>query len=71
SHFLLNNGCAVHANLSEQLIYFIDELLHSPSKVDYMRRMGQKISKPDAAQRIAEFILDDMSMLQATTNESS
>ncbi|MGN7471802.1 MGDG synthase family glycosyltransferase [Brevibacillus sp. SAFN-007a] len=71
SHFLLNNGCAVHANLSEQLIYFIDELLHSPSKVDYMRRMGQKIAKPDAAQRIAEFILDDMSMAQHTTYEKS
>ncbi|GED72519.1 UDP-glucuronosyltransferase [Brevibacillus reuszeri] len=63
SHFLLNNGCAVHANLSEQLIYFIDELLHSPSKVEYMRRMGQKISKPDAAQRIAEFIRGDMEMV--------
>ncbi|MED4586213.1 glycosyltransferase [Brevibacillus choshinensis] len=63
SHFLLNNGCAVHANLSEQLIYFIEELLHSPSKVDYMRRMAHKISKPDAAQRIAEFIRDDMKMM--------
>jgi processive 1,2-diacylglycerol beta-glucosyltransferase len=64
SHFLLNNGCAVHANLSEQLIYFIEELLHSPTKVDYMRRMAQKISKPDAAQRIAEFIRDDMNMME-------
>lgn len=63
SHFLLNNGCAVHANLSEQLIYFIEELLHSPSKVDYMRRMAHKIAKPDAAQRIAEFIRDDMAMM--------
>ncbi|WNC15040.1 MGDG synthase family glycosyltransferase [Brevibacillus brevis] len=65
SHFLLNNGCAVHANLSEQLIYFIEELLYSTSKVDYMRRMAQKIAKPDAAQRIAEFIRDDMSMMQS------
>lgn len=68
SHFLLNNGCAVHANLSEQLIYFIDELLHSPSKVDYMRRMGKKISKPDAAIRIAEFILDDMRIVSGEAN---
>jgi processive 1,2-diacylglycerol beta-glucosyltransferase len=63
SHFLLNNGCAVHANVSEQLIYFIEELLNNPTKVEYMKKMAQKIAKPDAAQRISEFIRDDMKSL--------
>ncbi|CAM5778669.1 MULTISPECIES: MGDG synthase family glycosyltransferase [Brevibacillus] len=60
SHFLLNNGCAVHAHVSEQLIYFIHEMLHDPTKVEYMKRMAQKIAKPKAAQNIAEFIRNDM-----------
>lgn len=64
SHFLLNNGCAVHANVSEQLIYFIQELLQNPMKVEYMKRMAQKIAKPDAAEKIAQFIVEDMRTLQ-------
>lgn len=63
SHFLLNNGCALHANVTEQLVYFIEELLHNPMKVEYMRRMAEKIAKPDAAQRITEYIIDDMNLL--------
>ncbi|MFY0544941.1 MGDG synthase family glycosyltransferase [Brevibacillus sp. H7] len=65
SHFLLNNGCALHANVSEQLIYFIEELMHNPTKVEYMKKMAQKVAKPDAAQRIAEFIMEDMKSLSA------
>lgn len=60
SHFLLNNGCAVHANVTEQLIYFIEELLQNQLKTDYMRKMAGKIAKPDAAEKIARFICDDM-----------
>ncbi|WP_139492832.1 MGDG synthase family glycosyltransferase [Brevibacillus dissolubilis] len=60
SHFLMNNGCAVHANVTEQLIYYIEELLQNEMKVDYMRRMADVIAKPDAAERITEFIMQDM-----------
>jgi len=60
SHFLLNNGCAVHANVSEQLIYFIEELLYNPTKVEYMKKMAAKIAKPDAAHQIAAFIRHHM-----------
>jgi processive 1,2-diacylglycerol beta-glucosyltransferase len=70
SHFLLNNGCAVHANVSEQLIYFIEELLHNPTKVEYMKRMAQKIAKPDAAERIADFIHNDMTTLFGEDKET-
>lgn len=60
SHFLLNNGCAVHANVTEQLIYFIEELLANESKVESMKRMDRIIAKPDAAEQITKFIINDM-----------
>ncbi|GAA4723389.1 MGDG synthase family glycosyltransferase [Brevibacillus fulvus] len=60
SHFLLNNGCAVHATVSEQLIYFIRELLYNPIKVDHMKQMAKRIAKPNAAEDIARFIMEDM-----------
>ncbi len=60
SHFLLNNGCAVHANVIEQLVYFIEELLDNPKKVEYMKQMAQTVAKPDAAERITRFIMEDM-----------
>lgn len=59
SHFLLNNGCAVHAQVTEQLIYFIEELLRERSKADYMRKMARLIAKPDAAERISQFIVSN------------
>ncbi|MBO8165230.1 MAG: UDP-N-acetylglucosamine--LPS N-acetylglucosamine transferase [Brevibacillus sp.] len=60
SHFLLNNGCAVYAHVTEQLVYFIQELLHNPTKVDYMKRMARLVAKPDAAENICRFIMDDL-----------
>jgi len=63
SHFLLNNGCAVHAHVTEQLIYFIEELIENPAKVESMKLMARKIAKPDAARRISEFIMHDMQQL--------
>ncbi|WP_126424745.1 MGDG synthase family glycosyltransferase [Brevibacillus marinus] len=60
SHFLLNNGCAVHAQVTEQLIYFIEELLHNTTKADYMRQMARLIAKPDAAEQISQFIMTDL-----------
>lgn len=60
SHFLLNNGCAVHANVPEQLTYFISDILHNPTKVEYMKTMAKKIAKPHAAENIARFIHNDM-----------
>ncbi len=60
SHFLLNNGCAVHANVTEQLIYFIGELLQNASKVSNMKSMAKAIAKPAAAEEIATFIKYDM-----------
>ncbi|MGC5327828.1 MGDG synthase family glycosyltransferase [Brevibacillus sp. SYSU BS000544] len=62
SHFLLNNGCAVHANVTEQLIYFIEELLVNNTKVESMKQMDKIIAKPDAAEQITHFILNDMEM---------
>ncbi|WP_019123576.1 UDP-N-acetylglucosamine--LPS N-acetylglucosamine transferase [Brevibacillus massiliensis] len=62
SHFLLNNGCAVHANMIEQLIYFIEELLQNPTKVNYIKRMALTVAKPDAAKQIARFIARDMEL---------
>lgn len=60
SHFLLNNGCAVHANVTEQLVYFIEELLSNPVKVEMMKQMAKAVAKPDAARQITEFITHDM-----------
>lgn len=60
SHFLLNNGCALHANVTEQLIYFIDELLHNELKVEYMKKMASAVAKPNAAEDITQFIMKDM-----------
>jgi len=69
SHFLLNNGCALHANVVEQLIYFIEDLLQNPVKSAYMRKMAAAIAKPDAAQRITEFIMEDMEMSNRSTEQ--
>jgi processive 1,2-diacylglycerol beta-glucosyltransferase len=60
SHFLLNNACALHANVIEQLIYFIEELIENPEKASYMKQMAKRVAKPDAAQKIAQFIKHDM-----------
>lgn len=60
SHFLLNNSCALHANVTEQLIYFIEDLIENPEKTDLMKSMAKRIAKPDASKRIAQFIKDDM-----------
>lgn len=60
SHFLLNNGCAVHATVTEQLIYFIEELLQNTAKVENMKHSAKQIAKPAAAEDIANFIIHDM-----------
>lgn len=67
SHFLLNNGCALHANVIEQLIYFIEELLKNESKVNSMKKMDQIIAKPDAAENITRFITADMEAMKGKT----
>ncbi|MGO0058709.1 MGDG synthase family glycosyltransferase [Brevibacillus fluminis] len=60
SHFLLNNGCAVHATVTEQLMYFIEELLQNQTKVEHMKESASRIAKPFAADDIATFIVHDM-----------
>jgi processive 1,2-diacylglycerol beta-glucosyltransferase len=60
SHFLLNNGCAVHATVTEQLMYFIEELLQNPVKVQHMKQSAKQIAKASAAEDIATFIIHDM-----------
>ncbi|NGQ97146.1 UDP-N-acetylglucosamine--LPS N-acetylglucosamine transferase [Brevibacillus sp. SYP-B805] len=60
SHFLLNNACAKHANVTEQLIYFIEEMIENPEKAAYMKQMAKRVAKPDAARHIAQFIKNDM-----------
>jgi processive 1,2-diacylglycerol beta-glucosyltransferase len=60
SHFLLNNACALHANVTEQLIYFIEEMIENPEKAGYMKQMARRVAKPDAARHIAQFIKNDM-----------
>lgn len=67
SHFLLNNGCAVHANVIEQLIYFIEELLVNESKVESMKEMHQIMAKPYAAEHITKFIMEDMEAMNGKT----
>lgn len=60
SHFLLNNSCALHANVTEQLIYFIEELIENQEKAEHMKHMAKRIAKPDASMRIAQFIQNDL-----------
>ncbi|HZG14773.1 MAG TPA: glycosyltransferase [Candidatus Bathyarchaeia archaeon] len=60
SHFLLNNSCALHANVTEQLIYFIEDLIEDQDKANHMSQMAKRIAKPDASMNIARFIQADM-----------
>ncbi|OAJ72189.1 UDP-N-acetylglucosamine--LPS N-acetylglucosamine transferase [Brevibacillus sp. SKDU10] len=60
SHFLLNNGCAVHATESRDLIYSIEQVLLDEQKSKAMRQQAEMIARPFAAYDIAAFIKQDM-----------
>ncbi|MGG1445356.1 glycosyltransferase [Brevibacillus laterosporus] len=60
SHFLLNNGCAVHATESRDLIYSIEQVLSDEQKSKAMRQQAEMIARPFAAYDIAAFIKQDV-----------
>jgi processive 1,2-diacylglycerol beta-glucosyltransferase len=61
SDYLLENGTAVKANDPIGVEYKIRELLGDPGRLQRMSENALKISRPDAAERVLEKVIKDIS----------
>ncbi len=55
---LLENGAAIKCNEIVTMAYKIDRLLASPERLAAMREAAREMSRPDAAERVVETLVD-------------
>jgi len=58
TEFLLQQGVAVKAEDSEDIVALVKELLLNNTKLDQMRKKASELKRPNAARDIAKLVLN-------------